>query len=61
MVTCSVREIRRAGGRVVTGAPRDPEGSALPVQGFELPMDETGLTDPHGERPSGSIRSSGRS
>ena len=60
MVTCSVREIRRAGGRIVS-APRDPEGSALPVQGFELPMDETGLTDPHGERPSGSIRSSGRS
>lgn len=60
MVTCTVREIRRAGGRVVSGA-TDPEGAVMPDKGFELPMDDTGLTRPDGDRPSGTVRSSGRS
>jgi hypothetical protein len=61
MVTCTVREIRRAGGRVVSAAPSDPEAAAMPYESFELPMDDTGITAARGDRPSGTVRSSGRS
>jgi hypothetical protein len=61
MVTCTVREIRRAGGRRISAVARDPEGAAMLNEVVELPMDETGLADHDGQRPSGVSRPSARS